>query len=125
MTQDVDIVVENEALANHLDSFLELLERSDFLFDRRSVRRAAEKRDMFPLFGKAEALKLDVYPRELIAGELDRSCLIEVLAEKGCDILKLLIHRLDRLGLVDPRRLPSKFEGVAAHFQRKAQLAVV
>ena len=60
MTQDIDIVVENEALANHLDSFLELLERSDFLFDRRSLRTAVEKLDMFQLFDNAEALKLDV-----------------------------------------------------------------
>lgn len=80
MTQDIDIVVENEALANRLDSFLERLEGSDFLFDRGSLCRAVEKLDMFQLFDNAEALKLDVYPRELIAGELDRSCLIEVFA---------------------------------------------
>jgi len=35
---------------------------------------------MFQLLDKVEALKLDIYPRELIPGELDRSCLVEVFA---------------------------------------------
>ena len=35
---------------------------------------------MFQLLDNVEALKLDIYPRELIAGELDRSCLVEVFA---------------------------------------------
>jgi hypothetical protein len=80
MTQDIDIVVENQALANHLESFFTLLGESDFLFDAPSVRMAVERREMFQLFDEVEALKLDIYPRELIAGELDRSCLIEVFA---------------------------------------------
>ena len=80
MTQDIDIVVENQALANQLESFFPLLGKSGFLFDASSVRNAVEKREMFQLFDNAEALKLDIYPRELIAGELDRSCLIEVFA---------------------------------------------
>jgi hypothetical protein len=33
---------------------------------------------MFQLFDMAEALKIDVYPRELVPGELDRSTLLEV-----------------------------------------------
>lgn len=80
MTQDIDMVVENQALAVQLETFSRLLSTSDFLFDASSVRRAVERREMFQLFDNVEALKLDIDPRELIAGELDRSCLIEVFA---------------------------------------------
>jgi hypothetical protein len=80
MTQDIDIVVENRRLANRLDSFVTLLGRSDFLFDDSSLRIAVQKQEMFQLFDNVEALKLDIYPRELIAGELDRSSLVEVFA---------------------------------------------
>jgi len=78
MTQDVDIVVENRAVTHQLDSFVALLEESDFLFDVASLRQAVEQHGMFQLFDNVEALKLDIYPRELIAGELDRSCLVEI-----------------------------------------------
>lgn len=80
MTQDIDIVVDNRLLTNQLESFLALLENSNFLFDRESLRRAVAQQGMFQLFDNEEALKLDIYPRELIAGELDRSCLMEVFA---------------------------------------------
>jgi hypothetical protein len=33
---------------------------------------------MFHLFDMADALKIDVYPRELVPGELDRSTFLEV-----------------------------------------------
>ena len=33
MTQDIDIVADNRALSAQLDSFLTLLDESDFLFD--------------------------------------------------------------------------------------------
>ena len=50
------------------------------MFDGPSLCRAIEKRAMFQLFDNAEALKLDIYPRELIVGELSRSCLVEIFA---------------------------------------------
>lgn len=78
MTQDIDVVVENSVLCKQLDSFLALLDKHDFLFHAPSVRGAIDKRDMFQLFDTVEALKLDIYPRELIPGELDRSCPLEV-----------------------------------------------
>ena len=80
MTQDIDIVVDNQVLAEQLDTFFQLLDTGDFLFDPPSVRRAVERREMFQLLDRVEALKLDIYPRELIAGELDRSCLIEIFS---------------------------------------------
>lgn len=78
LTQDIDIVVENEVLARQAETFCILLGESDFLFDPQSVRTALENRSMFQLFDNKEALKFDVYPRELIRGELERSCQIEV-----------------------------------------------
>jgi hypothetical protein len=80
MTQDIDIVADNLALQLKLASFLELLDESDFIFDANSVQSAVDEHGMFQLLDRVEALKLDIYPRELIAGELDRSRLIEVFS---------------------------------------------
>lgn len=78
MTQDVDVVVENVAIARSLDHFITAATQTGFLLDAGSVRRAVADRSMFQLFDMDEALKIDVYPRELVPGELDRSTLLEV-----------------------------------------------
>ena len=78
LTQDIDIVVDNEAIQKQLDLFLESLRGSDFLFDETAIRIAVDKRQMFQLLDSAEALKLDIYPRELIPGELARSYTLEL-----------------------------------------------
>ena len=78
LTQDIDIVVDNAQTQATLDDLLESLDASDFLFDAESVRRAVSNRGMFSLLDRQESLKLDIYPRELIPGELDRSVAQEV-----------------------------------------------
>lgn len=78
MTQDIDIVVDNAAMARCLDAFTAAAAQSGFLIDAESARRAVEERSMFQLFDMAEALKIDVYPREMIPGELGRSTLLEI-----------------------------------------------
>ena len=78
MTQDIDIVIDNQALAARQESFISSLHESDFMSDDNSIRQAVAQHGMFQLFDNTEALKLDIYPRELIAGELNRSKLIEV-----------------------------------------------
>ena len=78
MTQDVDVVVENIAIARAMDSFITAAEQAGFLLDAESVRRAVADRSVFQLFDMSEALKIDVYPRELVPGELGRSTLLEV-----------------------------------------------
>ena len=78
MTQDIDIVIDNQAVANELDAFLGSLDTSDFMFEAQVVRDAVAQGDLFQLFDNVEALKLDIYPRELIPGELDRSETMEV-----------------------------------------------
>ena len=80
MTQDVDVVVDNRALARVLDSFIAAAQQAGFLLDARSVHRAVADRSMFQLFDMSEALKVDLYPRELVPGELDRSTLLEIFA---------------------------------------------
>ena len=80
MTQDIDIVVDNPAIAVEVEAFLGSLASSDFLFDTASIRQAIASRGMFQLFDTVEALKLDIYPRELVPGELQRSQYVEVFA---------------------------------------------
>lgn len=78
MTQDIDLVVDNAALGRALPAFVEAVGAADFFVDATAVRAAVADRAMFQLFDEAEALKVDVYPRELIPGELDRSVMVEV-----------------------------------------------
>lgn len=78
LTQDIDIVVDNHAVAENLGVFLKSLAESDFLFDASAVQDAVENRSLFQLLDQTEALKLDIYPRELIPDELSRSQQIEV-----------------------------------------------
>jgi len=78
MTQDIDIVVDNPSLAASLDAFIAAAAQAGFMLDADAVRRAVAEKAMFQLFDMAEALKIDVYPREMIPGELDRSTALEV-----------------------------------------------
>ena len=78
MTQDIDIVVSNEKLAMNLGRVIAAFTASDFLFDEASIRIAIEKRKLFQLLDSVESLKLDIYPRELVKGELERSGRIEL-----------------------------------------------
>jgi len=79
MTQDLDLVVDNAPLTRAVDGFIAAVSGAGFLLDATNVRRAIADRSMFQLFDMAEAIKIDIYPRELIPGELDRSTVIEVL----------------------------------------------
>lgn len=80
MTQDVDVVVDGEAIAADREGFLASLVVSDFLHQPDEVAQAVADGDMFQLIDREESLKLDVYPREMIPGELDRSQQGEVFA---------------------------------------------
>jgi hypothetical protein len=78
MTQDIDIVVDNAQVSAQLDPFVQSLAESDFIFSPDAVRSAVADKGMFRLLDGVESLKLDLYPRELIPGELDRSVSHEV-----------------------------------------------
>ena len=78
MTQDIDIVLQNESTRRQLAQLLSALEQSDFIFDSSAVETAVEDKKMFQLFDSVELLKLDMYPREMIPGELGRSVRTEL-----------------------------------------------
>ncbi len=78
LTQDIDIVIDNAHVAATLGAFLQSIEDSDFIYEPDSVRSAVAEQGMFQLLDRVESLKLDIYPRELIPGELDRSVAQEV-----------------------------------------------
>ncbi|MEI8072239.1 MAG: nucleotidyl transferase AbiEii/AbiGii toxin family protein [Planctomycetota bacterium] len=80
MTQDIDLVVGNAALAVQLETFIDAATAEGFLLDDRSIRIAVEKGTIFQLFDMQEALKVDIYPREMIPGELGRSRMLEIFA---------------------------------------------
>ncbi len=78
-TQDADVVIDRDATAAQVDSFIETLRSRQYEFDTPSVREAIEAGKLFQLLDLDEMLKIDVYPRELVEGELDRSVVMEVL----------------------------------------------
>jgi hypothetical protein len=78
MTQDIDIVVENAAIARSLAAFTAAAAQAGFMLDAEVIRRAVAEKSMFQLFDIVEALKIDIYPREMIPGELGRSVSLEV-----------------------------------------------
>jgi hypothetical protein len=97
MTQDVDIVIENDAIARQLDSFITYLQDSDFLFDEAALRNGVDKKQMFQLLDSVEALKLDLYPRELVPGELDRSITVELFNGLSVPIASLADAAISKL----------------------------
>jgi hypothetical protein len=78
ITQGIDVVVHNEAIAARLEEVLYEFSRTDFLFDPQTIRRAVANRGRFQLYDSVESLKLDLYAREMIEGELGRSQIMEV-----------------------------------------------
>ncbi len=89
MTQVLDIVIDNNAVTRQLDSFIKSLQESDFLFDETALRSAVDKKQLFQLLDSVEALKLDLYPRELVPGELDRSNTLELFDGMSVPIASL------------------------------------
>jgi len=78
LTQNIDIVIQNAASATNLESLITELTDSEFVFTEATVREAISNKGMFQLFDSVESLKLDVYAREMIEGELSRSQELEI-----------------------------------------------
>lgn len=78
MTQDIDIVVENQSMSSRLNEFMGSCADAGFLLDEKTVRQAVDRKGMFQLLDLESSLKLDIYPRELIDGELNRSQPFEI-----------------------------------------------
>lgn len=84
LTQDIDVVVSPEVAKHRIDDLVDLLASSDFLFTESVVRQAVLTGELFQLLDKSESLKLDIYPRELIPGELLRSQTLELFEGFFC-----------------------------------------
>jgi hypothetical protein len=124
MTQDLDIVIDNDAILRQLDLFIKSLQDSDFLFDEMAVRNAVDKKQMFQLLDSVEALKLDLYPRELIPGELDRSEPVELFDGLSIPIASLADAAISKLiwiskGSHKSRRDLRQLIRIAAETQRQ------
>jgi hypothetical protein len=78
MTQDVDVVIDPARSQLTINDLVHSLAESDFMYDEESTRTAIGEGGMFQLLDLTESLKLDVYPRELIPGELNRSVSMEI-----------------------------------------------
>lgn len=73
LTQDLDLVLDRDGTAKAGESFFRALAAAGFQFGEESARRAIASRGMFQLFDEVQLLKVDLYVRSLIPGELDRS----------------------------------------------------
>lgn len=80
MTQDIDLVVDPRPLAANIVLFLEAVKATGFLVDEETATKAVAEGGMFQLLDLGESLKVDLYPREMISGELERSIPTEVFA---------------------------------------------
>jgi len=80
MTQEIDVVIDPIASHKHIDELVVSLANSDFMYSEENVRHAIATGDLFQLLDQQECLKLDIYPREMIPGELDRSEMLEIFA---------------------------------------------
>ena len=77
-TQDADLVVDQQRITSTIDELIQGFRQRDYLFHEPSVRDAVRQGRMFQIYDQQESLKADIYPGELVAGELDRSQEIEI-----------------------------------------------
>lgn len=114
LTQDIDVVVDRDRLMPQLDVFLKGLHEAGFLVQDEVARAAIASGRPFQLLDPVECLKLDLYPRELVAGELDRSIVTEVfvgamlpvVSRRDAAVSKLIwIHKGSHKSRQDLRRL--------------------
>ena len=78
-TQDIDLVIEATAIQERLEQFLAQLRQEKFLYNEQTVRTAVASRRQFQLLDTRSSLKLDIYPRELVPGALDRAVQVEIM----------------------------------------------
>lgn len=78
MTQDLDLVLDPDRVVAVRDEFLSALSDEGFVLGEQTARRAIESRHMFQLLDVDRVIKLDLYVRCLIPGELDRSVHVEL-----------------------------------------------
>lgn len=78
-TQDIDLVIEATAIQERLEQFVVQLRQEKFLYNEQTVRSAVAAGRQFQLLDTGSSLKLDLYPRELVSGALDRAVQVEIM----------------------------------------------
>ena len=73
MTQDLDLVLDPDRVAEVQEEFLKGLSEAGFYFGESTARKAIANGKMFQLLDADQAIKVDLYIRCLIPGELERS----------------------------------------------------
>jgi hypothetical protein len=97
MTQDLDLVLDRERVLAVRDRFLKALSEAGFLFDEQTARNAIDSRQMFQLLDMEQVIKLDLYVRCLIPGELDRSVRTELFPGMAVPIVARTDAALSKL----------------------------
>ncbi len=97
LTQDIDIVIGNAASMAKLELLIAELTQSDFVFNPESIEVAVQDKSMFQLFDSVESLKLDIYPREMIEGELSRSHEVEIFESVSLPIASRVDAAMSKL----------------------------
>jgi len=114
LTQDLDLVLDRDRVLAVQDEFLVALSDAGFHFNEQTARRAIESREMFQLLDIDQVIKLDLYVRCLIPGELDRSVRTElfpgttlpIVARTDAALSKLIwIHHGSHRSRPDLRRI--------------------
>ncbi len=123
LTQDIDIVVSPTVAKQRVDALIDELATSDFLFTELVVRNAIRENDLFQLLDKSESLKLDVYPRELIPGELQRSQSLELFDGIFLPVVSRVDAALSKLIWIDKgsQRSRRDFRGIFRNCQGTQQ----
>ncbi len=78
MTQDVDLVLDPDQVRAVESSLLDRLARADFEFSANTASAAITAGKMFQVLDSETVVKLDLYVRCLIPGELERSVMVEL-----------------------------------------------
>ncbi len=78
MTQDIDVVLDPDRVRAVQTELLDALVSSGLEVGEELARRAIAEGRMFQALDTEEILKVDLYPRCLIPGELDRSVVVEL-----------------------------------------------
>lgn len=97
MTQDLDLVLDRDQVLAVRDQFLTALSEAGFHFDEQTARKAIESRQMFQLLDMEQVIKLDLYVRCLIPGELDRSVRTELFPGMAIPIVARTDAALSKL----------------------------
>ncbi len=97
MTQDLDLVLDRDQVLAAREAFLPALSGAGFHFNEETAKRAIDGGQMFQLLDMDAVIKLDLYVRCLIPGELDRSVPTELFPGMSVPIVARADAALSKL----------------------------